>query len=94
MELTHVLVRPLVTEKATDLLAENKYSFEVHRDATKIEIRQAVEKLFDVKVQKVWTMNRKGKQRRFGRAVGMTQDWKKAIVLLAEGNTIQIFEGV
>jgi large subunit ribosomal protein L23 len=71
-----------------------KYTFEVAPDATKVEIRQAIEKLFDVKVKSVRTMNMPGKKRRLGRSLGRKPHWKKAIVEMAAGETIEMFEGV
>ncbi len=71
-----------------------KYTFEVSPDATKIEIRKAVEQLFDVNVLRVRTMNCRGKDRRVGRSVGRRRHWKKAIVEVAEGETIDVFEEV
>ena len=89
-----VLVRPLITEKATILASENKYVFEVAQRANKHQIRGAVEMAFDVRVTKVHTMNVHGKTRRVGRRTTRTRDWKKAIVTLSEGDRIQLFEGV
>ncbi|MDZ4278089.1 MAG: 50S ribosomal protein L23 [Dehalococcoidia bacterium] len=89
-----VIVRPLITEKATILAGDGKYAFEVARRANKSQIRQAVGKAFNVRVMKVNTMNVRGKVRRVGRGTSHAPDWKKAIVTLAEGDTIQIFEGV
>ena len=89
-----IIIRPLITEKNTNLMALNKYSFEVLRDATKPQIKQAVEAIFNVSVTKVNTMNVRGKQRRRGRTVGYTSDWKKAIVTLAEGDRIELFESM
>lgn len=90
-----VIVRPLVTEKSTNELdRQGAYTFQVAREANKIEIRQAVEKLFNVRVKDVRTMQYRGKQRRVGKHIGTRSAWKKAIVTLAEGDTIQIFEGV
>lgn len=71
-----------------------KYTFEVAPDATKVEIRQAVESLFEVKVKKVRTMNCRGKKRRVGRWLGRRPHWKKAIVEIAEGGVIDVFEAV
>ena len=71
-----------------------KYTFEVAPDATKVEIKQAIEKLFDVKVKRVRTMNVRGKKRRLGRSLGRKPHWKKAIVEMAAGETIEMFEGV
>ena len=89
-----VVVRPLITEKATLLAGERKYAFEVSKRANKNQIRNAIEKAFNVHVTKVNTMTVHGKRRTFGRRVTEARDWKKAIVTLAEGNTIEIFEGI
>ncbi len=95
MELHSIIKRPLVTEKSTHSRDEgNKYVFEVDKRANKIEIGNAVEKIFKVKVVNVRTMNMSGKKKRMGRIVGQKSDWKKAIVTLAEGNTIEMFEKV
>jgi len=95
MDLYSVIKRPLITEKATLARDEaNKYAFEVDRRANKIEIEKAVEKLFKVKVLTVRTMNVAGKKKRVGRIVGRKSDWKKAIVTLAPGQTIEVFEKV
>lgn len=89
-----VLIRPLITEQSSILQAEqNKYTFEVHRDATKIDIRNAIEQMFDVSVKSVRTMNCLGKERRVGRSTGRRRDWKKAIVTLSEGEMIDMYEG-
>jgi large subunit ribosomal protein L23 len=86
-----LIVRPIVTEKATDDTGRrNAYSFRVPRDANKIEIRQAVESLFDVKVLSVNTLTVKGKWKIRGRSIGRSQDWKKAMVVLQEGQTIDV----
>ena len=77
-----IIVRPIVTEKSNDGLGEGKYTIEVNKKATKVEIAKAVEKLFNVKVLKVNTMTVKGKQKRVGVHVGKTSDWKKAIVTI------------
>ena len=87
-----IIIRPLITEKNTNLMVYNKYSFEVLRDASKPEIKNAVETIFNVTVTKVHTMNVRGKLKRRGREVGYTRDWKKAIVTLAPGDRIEIFE--
>ena len=90
-----VIVRPIVTEKSTDLLDRNgKYSFVVARDANKVEIARAVEKLFNVHVREVRTMQYRGKERRVGRTIGRRASWKKAVVTLREGESIEIFQGV
>lgn len=90
-----IVIRPLITEKSHRLMAErNQYSFEVHRDATKIDIRRAVEALFKVHVVAVNTLNVRGKKRRVGRFLGKRPDWKKAIVTLKAGERIEGIEGV
>jgi large subunit ribosomal protein L23 len=89
-----ILKKPIVTEKSNSLLAENKYTFLVDLNANKIEIRQAVEDLFKVKVEKVNTMRVKGKIKRVRRVPGRTPERKKAIVTLRDGDRIEIFEGV
>lgn len=89
-----VIERPLITEKGSQILQEsNRVSFQVKRDANKLEIKEAVEKIFNVKVLQVNTVRVKGKSRRFGRKIGRTKDWKKAILLLKEGDKIDFFEG-
>lgn len=93
-ELFRIIDSPLITEKGTLIGEEqNQVLFRVPRDANKNEIRQAIEKLFDVKVVKVRTLNYLGKQRRVGRVVGRRPAWKKAYVTLAEGQRIDFFEG-
>jgi large subunit ribosomal protein L23 len=89
-----VLVRPLITEKGTLLAEQSKYAFQVVKAANKIQIKQAVEKAFDVHVLRVNTMVMPGKTKRVGRSKGMTSEWKKAVVTLAEGERIEFFEGV
>ena len=90
-----IVIRPIITEHSVRGLAERKYTFEVAKSATKIEIAQAVASLFDVKVEKVRTLSCKGRSTRFGRSVGFRPDWKKAIVTLVEGSkTIEFFEGL
>lgn len=91
-----VILKPVVTEKSMTLMAEGKYSFYVHPEATKIEIKQAVEKMFDgVKVDTINTMNLEGKIKRRGRAFGKTKKRKKAIVKLQAGSKeIEIFQGM
>lgn len=86
-----IIKKPVITEKASDAtVVRNAYTFRVPVDANKVEIRQAVEKLFDVKVLSVNTLRVKGKWRIRGRSIGRTQPWKKAMVELAEGNTIDV----
>lgn len=89
-----ILRRPLVTEKSTSLLKDNKYTFIVDLNANKVEIRQAVESIFKVKVEKVNTLRVKGKIKRVRRVPGKTPDIKKAIVTLQAGDRIEIFEGM
>lgn len=88
----NIIVRPLLTEKGTGLEEDfNQILFEVELDANKIEIRQAVEKIYDVRVKSVNTQVVKGKLKRVGRNVGRRPKWKKAIVTLAEGSSIDFF---
>jgi len=90
-----VLVRPLITEKATRLHGENKYAFQVQAHANKIQVKEAVEKAFDVKVTHVNVMVMKGKPYRArGNRTNHRGDWKKAIVTLAPDNKLEIFEGM
>jgi large subunit ribosomal protein L23 len=94
-EAHQIIRRPLITEKSTRQKEEgNQIAFVVDPKANKIEIRQAVEKLFKVKVLRVRTMHLVGKQKRLGRFTGWKSDWKKAIVTLREGDRIEFFEGV
>ncbi len=92
MEARDILLRPLVTERSTALMQEGKYVFEVAKSANKVEIAKAVAEIFDVKVVSVNTVNVAGKVKRIGRKVGRRPDYKKAIVKLAPGETIQFFE--
>ncbi len=94
MESHQILLRPVVTEKAMGAQADGKYTFRVALNASKPEIARAVEELFGVAVTGVHTMHVHGKVRRRGKSVGRTSDWKKAIVSLAPGSSIQTFEGV
>ncbi len=88
-----IIIEPLITEKTTNLMEENKYCFKVDKRANKIEIKKAVEDIFGVQVEAVNTMNMKGKPKRFGVHRGYTSSWKKAIVTLKEGSkTIELFE--
>ncbi|EFR43207.1 50S ribosomal protein L23 [Dialister micraerophilus] len=93
MDARDILIKPIVTEKSTALMEEGKYTFQVPLNVTKIEIRQAVEQVFNVKVQAVNTMRYEGKMKRLGRTQGRRSDWKKAIVTLKPGETIELFEG-
>ena len=86
------IVRPIITEKTSVGYQERgEYTFEVHPDASKPQIRQAVEQLFGVKVTGVWTAQQRGKAKRMGRSVGRRNHWKKAIVKLRDGDTIESF---
>ena len=90
-----IILKPVITEKSMDELQNGKYTFKVATDANKSEIKKAVEALFDVKVAKVNTLNCNGKEKRMGRFVGKTFDWKKAIITLTEDSkTIEFFEGM
>lgn len=90
-----IVIRPLITEKTMDLSQEKKYVFVVDRRANKSEIKRAIEEIFDVNVEKVNTMNMRGKVKRMGRFEGKRPDWKKAIVKLTEeSKTIEFFEGL
>ena len=94
MVIQDVVKRPLITEKAErNREAARQYAFEVHREATKIQVKQAVEKLFNVHVLAVRTSIIRGKIKRVGRNVGRRPNWKKAFVTLKEGETIALFEG-
>ncbi|NLY31066.1 MAG: 50S ribosomal protein L23 [Firmicutes bacterium] len=93
-DLRSIIRRPIISERTMDLLAENKYTFEVDLKATKPQIREAVEQIFNVDVEKVNTMRVRGKKRRMGRSEGKRPDWKKAIVTVKEGQRIELFEGL
>ena len=88
-----VLLAPVVSEKSYSLIEDRKYSFRVHQDAHKTQVRQAVEELFDVKVQAVNIVKVQSKPKRRGLSRGRRPGWKKAIVQLREGQSIEIFEG-
>ncbi|OGP70764.1 MAG: 50S ribosomal protein L23 [Deltaproteobacteria bacterium RBG_16_50_11] len=92
-EAFQIIRRPLVTEKSTRQKEANQYIFEVMREANKVEIQKAIEKLFKVKVLQVRTSNVLGKMKRQGKKYGKRQDWKKAMVTLKEGERIDFFEG-
>jgi large subunit ribosomal protein L23 len=94
-DLQSVILRPVVTERSTiDSDERGAYTFIVDKGANKIEIRHAVEKLFGVKVEAVRTMNYRAKERRVGRSVGKRAGYKKAVVKLAEGERIDVYEGI
>ena len=94
MHLYEVLRRPLITEKNAALQAQGKYAFEIAREATKHQVKQAVEKAFKVKVTAVNVMTVPGKTRRLGKREVLTQSWKKAIVSLKPGDKIELFENL
>ena len=95
MKNTHQIIRrPIITERASALQeTQRKYTFEVRRDANKIDISRAIEAMFDVDVDKVNTTSMRGKVKRMGRFAGRRPDWKKAVVTLVEGHSIDLFEG-
>jgi large subunit ribosomal protein L23 len=88
-----VLLAPVVSEKSYSLINDRKYSFKIHPDAHKTQVRQAVEELFNVKVERVNIVTVQSKPKRRGLHKGIRPGWKKAVVQLAEGQTIEIFEG-
>ena len=90
-----IIRRPLISEKSTNLRADqNKYIFKVDRKANKLQIKMAVEELFGVQVEDVTTMMMHGRPKRLGRFEGRRPDWKKAIVKLKKGETIELFETI
>ena len=90
-----IIIKPIITEESMDAMAFGKYTFKVDRRANKSEIKKAIEKIFDVKVKKVNTMNMQGKEKRMGVHVGRRPSWKKAIVTLTEDSKeIEFFEGM
>ena len=90
-----IIIAPVITEKSMSGIADKKYTFKVAKDANKIEIADAVEKLFKVSVAKVNTVNMRGKQKRIGRYAGYTASWKKAIVTLKpDSKSIDFFDGL
>ena len=93
MNARQVIIRPIVSEKSYALLAANKYTFRVHPDAHKTQVRQAVEEIFGVRVEDVRTMSVKSKPKRRGYTSGRTRTWKKAIVELHPEDSIELFEG-
>ena len=95
MNMHDIIVKPIVSEKSMDQLADRKYTFKVALNANKIEIRKAVEQIFGVKVEKVTTSRVRGKMKRMGVHMGKRSDWKKATVkLTADSKTIEFFEGM
>ncbi len=95
MDAYRIIKKPLVTEKSTALQEDGNWlTFSVHRGANKIQIKAAVEKVFGVTVLQVNTLNMKGKSKRFGKNIGVSQNWKKAMIRLKDGDKIEMFEGV
>ncbi|HDQ92882.1 MAG TPA: 50S ribosomal protein L23 [Synergistetes bacterium] len=88
-----IIIRPVITEKSSRMMEQNKYTFEVHPRANKIEVRDAVTELFKVKVVKVSTIHMRPKPKRMGAFLGKSRSWKKAIVTVAAGERIEFFEG-
>jgi len=88
-----IILRPIITEKSSRLMEHNKYTFEVHPKANKIEVRNAVSSIFKVKVVKVSTLYVRPKPQRMGAFLGKSRAWKKAIVTVAAGERIEFFEG-
>lgn len=93
MDMHDLLLKPVITEKTTMMMSDGKYTFKVPLRANKVEIRKAVEAVFNVKVKSVATLRTMGKVKRMGRYIGKRPDYKKAIVTLREGETIEFFEG-
>jgi large subunit ribosomal protein L23 len=93
MDARHVIIRPVVSEKSYALMAEGKYTFRVHDRAHKVQIAQAIEEIFDVRVTEVRTAKVRSKPKRRGLSAGRSRSWKKAIVKLAPGERIELFEG-
>ncbi len=94
MDASQIIIRPVVSEKSYVLASADKYTFRVHADAHKTQIRQAVEELFEVKVVAVRTISVKSKPKRRGLYQGRTRTWKKAIVQVRPGDSIPIFQGL
>jgi len=93
MDARTVIVKPVISEKGYALLSANKYTFRIHPQAHKTQVRQAVEEIFGVRVQQVRTMSVKSKPKRRGYTSGRTRQWKKAVVQLHPEDTIELFEG-
>lgn len=95
MNARDIIISPVITERSMSVMADKKYTFKVAKNANKIEIKKAVEECFGVKVEKVTTMNVRGRYRRQGLNGGYTPSWKKAVVkLTADSETIEFFEGL
>ncbi len=93
MDVSQVLLAPIISEKSYEASTTGQYTFKVHQDAHKTQIRQAVEELFDVKVVRVNVIKMQAKPKRRGMVKGTRPGWKKAVVTLAPGNTIEVFQG-
>jgi large subunit ribosomal protein L23 len=93
MDARTVIIKPVISEKSYALLAANKYTFRIHPQAHKTQVRQAVEEIFGVRVQEVRTMSVKSKPKRRGYTAGRSRQWKKAVVQLHPEDTIELFEG-
>jgi large subunit ribosomal protein L23 len=94
MDASQVIIRPVVSEKSYVLATADKYTFRVHKDANKTQIRQAIEQLFNVGVLEVRTSKVRSKPKRRGYTSGRTREWKKAVVQVRHGDTIPIFQGL
>ena len=94
MDASQVIIRPVVSEKSYVLATAGKYTFRVHKDANKTQIRQAIEQLFNVGVLEVRTSKVRSKPKRRGYTSGRTREWKKAVVQVRQGDTIPIFQGL
>lgn len=94
MDSRDILIRPVITEKSSHMMAEDKYVFKVPEKASKTDVKTAVEEIFKVKVKSVNTMKVPGKPRRMGRFAGRKPSWKKAVVTLEPGQKISLFEGM
>ena len=86
-----IIIRPIVSERSYSEMEENKYTFEVHKDANKYQIKDAIEEIFNVKVTRVNTLRVKPKTKRVRYVAGQTRSWKKAVITVAEGDSIEIF---
>ncbi len=93
MNSNDIIIRPIISEKSTELMEQNKYVFQVARDANKLTVSKAMKELFNVTPSKVNVLNVRGKNRRLRFKVGKRSAWKKAIVTLSPGDKIEIFEG-
>lgn len=88
-----IIIRPVITEKSSRLMEHNQYTFEVHPSSNKIQIKEAIQDVFKVKVEKVHTLKVRPKPKRMGAFLGKSRSWKKAVVTLVDGERIEFFEG-